>query len=150
MKTNNRYQGDPAIEITPNGASMTFRGGQPVMDQGFHNYVLISLFTKKGWWGNALTSDENKKIGSDFEEQRTIVDLQTINDYRDSVKLSLQSMLDTGIAKTIDVVITNPAINNINASILITPPGETPEQLIFLKNGLNWIAQANNPASERL
>jgi len=150
MITSNRYQGDPAVKITADGARMTFKGGQPVMDQGFHNAVQISLFTKKGWWGNTLFSNSNKKIGSDFEDIRTIVDIKTINDYRDSAEKALKWMKSTGIAKTIEITITNPTMNNIKSSILIQPPGETAEQLVFLKNGLNWINQAFNPASERL
>lgn len=150
MKTNNRYQGDPAVKITENGATMTFKGGQPIMDQGFHNAVLISLFTKKGWWGNTLAKTEDEKIGSDFEDIRTIVDIQTLNDYRDSVNVALKWMKTQGIAKNIEVEVTNPYLNQIRTSIKIQPPGETFEEFLLLNNGTNWIGQALHPVSERI
>ena len=144
----NRYQGDPAVRITEYGASMRFLGGQPVMDQGLENSVQISLFTLSGWWGNALLADANK-IGSDFEEQRTIVDVQTIQDYTDAARLALQWMADNRIADKIDVTITNPTLDHIKATISIYPPGHDAMKLLFNKSGLNWIAQAVNPAHER-
>ena len=48
----NRFQGDVAVSITEDGAKMKFINGQPVMDQGLENAVLISLFTKKGYFEN--------------------------------------------------------------------------------------------------
>lgn len=145
-----RFQGDPAVEITEKGARMKFTGGQPVMDQGLHNYVLISLFTRPGWWGNVFTTDENKKIGSNFSIPRTIVDVKTVNDYRDLAQLALRPMKSTGLASNIDVEITNPKIDSINIAIKIYPPGQDALKLLFTKNGMSWIEQALNPASERL
>lgn len=150
MKTNNRYQGDPAIKITENGATMTFKGGQPIMDQGFHNAVLISLFTKKGWWGNTLAKTEDEKIGSDFEEIESIIELQTINNKRDQANVALKWLKTRSIAKTIDVEVINPYLNQIHGSIKVQPPGETFEEFLLLNNGTNWIGQALHPASERL
>ena len=145
----NRFQGDPAVKITENGARMKFIGGQPVMDQGLENAVQISLFTKKGWWGNFLLG-ENEKIGSNFESIRVVVDIQTINDYRDDAVLALKWMTDVGLASKIDVTVTNPYINQIWTKIIITPPGQDAMELLFIKNGLNWILQAQNPAHERM
>src|SRR4030042_6353573 len=91
----NRFQGDPAVKITPDGAKMKFIGGQPVMDQGLHNTVQISLFTKKGWWGNILFTQDSKKIGSDFEIQlnQPIVELKTINDDINAANKALEWMI---------------------------------------------------------
>jgi phage gp46-like protein len=144
-----RFQGDPAIKLTPSGATMEFKGGQPVMDQGLENAVIISLFTKKGYWGNVLVSDENKKIGSDFEQVRTIIDIQTINDYTDSINVALKWMKDSGLVSKIDVNVTNPSQDQIKAEIILYPPRQTEIELLFIKNGLNWIQQAQNPAYER-
>jgi len=144
-----RFQGDPAIKLTPSGATMDFNGGQPVMDQGLENYQIISLFTKKGWWGNILFENVNQKIGSDFEEIRTIIDIQTINDYTDAARTALKSMKDSGLAKSIDINVTNPSNDFIKISILTTPPSKDITELLFIKNGLNWIQQAQNPAHER-
>ncbi len=149
LNTKNRYQGDPAIELTPSGASMTFKGGQPVMDQGIENAVIISLFTKPGWWGNTLITDENKKIGSTFEQIRTIIDVQTINDITDAATQALAWMKNSNLANKTEVTVTNPIGDQIKTAILIMPPGQDARKLLFLKNGLNWISQAQNPAHER-
>ena len=146
----NRFQGDPKITLTPDGASMMFKGGQPVMDQGIENAAILSLFTQSGWWGNALISDVNKKIGSNFERQRTIIDVQTINDVYDDAVSALKWMQDSGLASNIDVTVTNPVGDQIKTAVVISPPGQDAKKLLFLKNGINWIAQAQNPAHERI
>jgi len=150
MTTFNRFQGDPAIQITEQGASMTFKGGQPVMDQGLENGVIISLYTKKGYWGNTLLRKDSQKIGSNFSEPRTIVDLETINDYTDDARTALRWMKTENIASKIDINITNPYNDQIYTDIKITPPGQDTQELLFFKNGINWINQAQNPAHERL
>ena len=148
----NRFQGDPAVKITEDGAKMKFINGQPVMDQGLHNAVLISLFTKKGYWGNSLITEESKKIGSDVEKTalEPIVSIQSINNMTDAIDKALGWMVDTKLSQEIEITVTNPSSNNLRASIKITPPGRDSQTLLFLKNGLNWIAQAQNPAAGRL
>lgn len=145
-----RFQGDPAISITESGASMTFRGGQPVMDAGLENYVLISLFTLPGWWGNVLTTDPNKKIGSNFSRPRTHVEVRTINEITDDAKTALQAMTDSGLASKIDITVTNPRADEIRTTVKISPPGQDVRTLIFTLNGLAWTAQAVDPAHRRL
>jgi len=151
MTIYNRFQGDPAVNITEDGAEMKFIGGQPVVDQGFENAALISLFTKKGWWGNTLFQKQSEKIGSDYEIQssKPIVAISSINDINDAADKSLQWMKDLKIADEILIDIVNPNANNIKVNIKIIPPGRTPEELLLFKNGLNWKAQAVNPAHER-
>ena len=148
----NRYAGDPAVTITPDGAKMKFINGQPVMDQGLENAVLISLFTKKGYWGNALITEESKKIGSDVEKTalEPIVSIQSINNMTDAIDKALSWMTDTKLSKDNEITVTNPSSNNLKATIKITPPGRDSQTLLFLKNGINWIGQAHNPANERM
>lgn len=148
--TYNRFQGDPAVKITEHGARMKFVGGQPVMDQGLENAVQISLYTKKGWWGNTLLKNENQKIGSDFQSVRVVQDVQTINDYRADAELALKWMQDEVLASKITVTVTNPYTNQIWTNITIEPPGQDAQSLLFIKNGMNWIFQATNPASDRM
>ena len=146
----NRYQGDPAIKITEDGAEMKFTGGQPEMDHGLNNYVLIALGTKKGWWGNALISSPDRQIGSNFDRQRTVVENDTINDTTDDADKALKPMIDTGLASEIEITVTNPNMNYILTDIKIYPPGQDVNELLILQNGLNWIAQAQDPTHERL
>lgn len=143
------FSGDPLIKITENGATMKLVDGQPIMDQGLENAVLISLFTKPGWWGNALIRDINKQIGSNFERQRTIVDLETINNVIDDATLALEWMKDVRLSNKIEINVTNPYMNQIHVSIKIYPPGKDAQEFIFTDNGINWISQAINPAHER-
>ena len=146
---NKRFQGDPAVKITKNGATMTIIDGQLIMDQGLENAVLIALFTKKGFWGNVLVTDPNKKIGSNFERQRTIVDVDTLNEVFDDATQALKPLIDSGLAKTIDITVINPYLNHIYTNILIKPPAKDIVELLFINNGVNWINQATNPAHER-
>lgn len=146
----NRFSGDPAIKITEDGASMTFKGGQPEMDGGLENAVLISLLTKTGWWGNDLLKQNSQKIGSDYDKKRTIVELQTILDYQDAAKRALQWMKTVGLAENINITVTNPYNNQIKTKIIIIPPGQEAGELLLFKNTTNWINQTINPANERL
>lgn len=148
----NRFQGDPSVKITPDGAKMKFISGQPEMDQGLENAAQISLFTKKGWWGNSVFVKEENKIGSDFETatQKPIVAIQTLNDIIDAASKALAWMKSSKVASKIEVTATNPNANNIRMKAIITPPGQDIQELLFLKNGVNWLAQAQNPAHERL
>ena len=145
-----RFQGDPAVKITDAGARMKFVGGQPVMDSGLENAALISLFTKPGYWGNTLESEDSKKIGSNYERQRTVVDVQTINDVRDDADAALKWMKEVKLASKINLTIINPSMDQIHVRIDIFPPGQDVKTLLLLKNGLNWINQALNPAHEEM
>lgn len=146
---NKRFQGDPAIKITENGATLKFIDGQPVMDRGLENAVLISLFTKPDWWGNILESDPNKKIGSKFERERTIVDVDTLNDVFDDATQALKPLKDSGLVESFDINVSNPYTNHIYVTIKIKPPARNEIELLFIKNGVNWISQATDPAHER-
>lgn len=152
MTIYNRFAGDPAVTITPDGAKMKFINGEPVKDQGLENAVLISLFTKRGYWGNSLISEESKKIGSDVEVTalEPIVSIQSVNNMTDAIDRALKWMTDTKLSKDNEITVTNPSSNNLRATIKITPPGRDSQTLLFLKNGLNWIGQALNPAAERM
>lgn len=152
MTIYNRFAGDPAVTITPDGAKMKFINGQPVVDQGLENAVLISLFTRRGYWGNSLISEESKKIGSDVEVTalEPIVSIQSVNNMTDAIDRALKWMTDTKLSQDNDITVTNPSSNNLRATIKITPPGRDSQTLLFLKNGLNWIGQALNPAHTRM
>lgn len=152
MTIYNRFAGDPSVTITPDGAKMKFINGEPVKDQGLENAVLISLFTRRGYWGNSLISEESKKIGSDVESVslEPIVSIQSVNNMTDAIDRALKWMTDTKLSQDNEITVTNPSSNNLKATIKITPPGRDSQTLLFLKNGLNWIGQALNPAHTRM
>lgn len=141
------FQGDPKLILTKNGSDMVFRGGQPVLDQGVENQVNISLFTRPGWAGNALFSNPQQQIGSDFEETNEgPITLTKLADIEDSARRALQSDIFGNIIPTT----TNPVGQRLNTVIRIEPPGRDILQLLVEKNGLNWVAQKINPAHERI
>jgi len=142
-----RFQGDPAVKITPDGADMVFRGGQPEMDQGLENAVLISLFTKPDYWGNSIF-EESQQIGSEYQQPRTVIDIETIDDINRSAEDALEWMTDTGLASSVDVETINPT-GQSTTRIKIAPPGEDLQEFIFTENGQTWISQAANPAHAR-
>lgn len=141
------FQGDLRLTLDENGASMEFIGGQPVMDQGLENQAIIALFTSPGWAGNALFVSQDQKIESDFEEAtRQALTLTALNDIRDAAEKALESP----VFGTVTVEVTNPKANRLNVLINIQPPGQDIKTLLVTRNGLNWTAQAINPAHRRL
>jgi phage gp46-like protein len=146
----NRFQGDIKVKITLDGAKMKFTDGEPVRDKGIENAISIALFTKPGWWGNTLIRETNKKIGSDFERQRVIVDVDTLNEVRDDANRALQPLLDTNLLSKFDLIATNPNLNYIEVKIKTYSPGQDIKELLFFTNGINWVNQAEDPAYRKM
>jgi len=145
--TINIYQGDPALVLGENGSRLVFKGGQPVMDQGLENLVLISLFTKPGWIGNTLFQDPAQQIGSDFlDAANQSITVSSLNDMIQAAKRAL----DDPVFGTVTVNVSNPNSYRLNFAIRIEPPGQDAMDLLLEKNGLNWIFQNLNPAHERI
>ena len=144
------FTGDPRIFISENGASFRFIGGQPVMDAGLENYAIISLFTRKGYWGNKLVSDPNKKIGSDFEKTAELpITVSNMNKLKRVAESALSVMVTSCAAESVEVDVSNPSGYQKAVKILITPPGgRDPVAVLLSKNGKNWEFQADNPAYE--
>ena len=141
--TPDRFSGDPRHLLTPQGSDIDYEGGQPVMDQGLENQALISLFTRKGWFGNVFLPPA-EQIGSDFEETcANPLTLTSINaDIPNSAELALKSPLFPSIA----VSVTNPQSWDIRIVITLGPGSS----MTLDRRGMLWSAQAQNPASGRL
>lgn len=135
------YSGDPKLTLDSNGLDLTFTGGNPEMDQGFENFVTISLFTGPDYWGNTLKKTK-LKYGSTFYK-RTMIDKEpiTLANMR-SWEKAIQADLKYSPFGNITVAITNPQSSQIKLVIGIAPPTGNPVELVFLKNGQNWINQA--------
>jgi hypothetical protein len=143
----NIFSGDPYLTLGVDGSELHYKGGQPVMDQGIENQALIALFTSKGWAGNALFEDINQQIGSDFiEAANQPITLQSLVDIEQAALRALESPLFGNIT----VTVTNPESSIIKVEITIEPPGQDSAIIILTRNGLNWQAQASNPAHERI
>lgn len=143
----NSYQGDPKLVLGKDGASLVYKGGQPIMDQGIENFILISLFSAEGWAGNALIDDPDKKIGSDFEEStKGPITLSKLNDIRQAAERALQNPT----LGMVTVNVTNPRADDIRVEIIVEPPGQDVATLIITRDGQLWLNQAINPANERI
>ena len=137
------FSGDPYLTLGPDGSRLTFVGGQPVMDQGLENQAIIALFTTPGWAGNFLFRDPNQKIESDFiEAANQPITLQSLTDVEQAAVRALQSPAFGRVTATAS----NPTSDRINVEILIEPPGQDSATIILTRNGLNWQAQALDPA----
>ncbi len=141
------FSGDPRIFINDNGASLTFKGGQPVLDAGLENAVIISLFTKPGYWGNLLRDNDTEQIGSDFEETAALpVSVSNMRKLQRVTEKALEWLKSARVASDVEVTISNPSQSYINVAVLVTPYGSTPTEILLAKSGKNWIFQADNPA----
>jgi phage gp46-like protein len=146
------WEGDPRIEITEAGADMVYRGGQPVMDRGFENAVLLSLFTAPDWEGNRLLTGKHEAIGSLYESVVSgPITLTSLDRIAGAARTALKWLLESGIASRMEAEAANPDGRQIAVTIRIYPPGGgDPAVLTLLKNGPNWIAQKDDPAYRRL
>ena len=142
-----RYQGDPKLTLDADGADLVFKGGQPEMDRGLENYVLMLLFTKKGWSGNTLFQDPDQRVESDFEKEANepITAAMLVN-VGQAAERALNRMISTKMASKIIAQARNPEGQRLEVGILIQPPGQDIQVLLLEKNGQNWINQAVDPA----
>jgi len=144
------FQGDPAVNLTSDGANLKFIQGQPVMDKGFENAVLFSLFTKENWAGNDLFDQTDQKIGSDFEESMLLpINLDGINKRRQAAENALAWMKNQGKVKDVIVTVTNPSADIIIVNIDITPPNGDAVNLTLENFGASWRFQRDDPAHRR-
>jgi len=141
------FSGDPYITLGPNGSRLHYTGGQPVMDQGIENLAIIALFTRQGWAGNTFFTDPNQEIGADFVDAAN--QPITINSLTDVEQAAVRA-LDSPAFGRVTATATNPVSDRLVVRILIEPPGQDSATIILTRNGLNWQAQAVNPAHARV
>ncbi len=144
------FQGDPAINLTSDGADLKFIEGQPVMDKGYENAVLISLFTKQDWAGNDLFDQTDQKLGSDFEETMMLpINRDGLNKRRQAAENALSWLKNQGKFKDVVVTVTNPSSDIIIVDIIITPPSGENVNLTLENFGAAWRFQRDDPAHRR-
>lgn len=147
----NRFQGDPKLILDEDGADLKFQGGQPVMDRGVENAVFMSLHTREGWVGNVFATSPSEKMGSKFEElMDQPITLASLGAIRKAALDALQWMIDTKLAASVSVEVSNPKGSAIKTTITVTPPSGDAIVLLSLKHGVNWVYQKLEPAYERI
>jgi hypothetical protein len=147
--TYDQWSGDPRITITPNGADFTYRSGQPVMDQGVGNQLVLALFTRKKdprtgfpWCGNVFLQPR-QRVGSDF--LAVAEGVLTISTVTQDIPNAAKAALDDPIFAVKSVDVTNPVANYVKAQITVGVG-----DLTIKGNRDNWQAEYMNPASRRL
>lgn len=130
-------QGDPKIGIGPNGAYLNWIDGQPQMDQGLENSVLIGLFTSPGWAGNKfLAGDE--QIGSNFEiSAHGPITRSKLSEIEQEAVLAL-----SGPLYEVSAGASNPTGHRLDVTIGLRPPGADMSLVVLSRNGRNWLNQA--------
>jgi len=136
--------------LTANGSTIRFYGGQPVMDAGVENYILICLFTLVGWCGNFLMEKPEQRVGSDFEtEAAKPITKRSQNDVKEAAERALADGVSSGLFSSVSVEVTNPSGLMRYVRIVVSSPGGETE-LLLIQNGLNWLAQATDPAYKKI
>ena len=100
------YSGDLQINIDGQGDwDLTYENGQPFMTDGFTTCVTLAIFGDPDFWQNKLTNDPAEKYISEFPEviRTGKVNNATINNGNSAIRNALKFMIDTGMAKSINV-----------------------------------------------
>lgn len=143
----NRFDGDLKLFLDEDGAYCRWVNGQPIMDRGLENSVLIALLTKNDdYWGNYLETDEHEKLGSLFTDIiGQPITLDTFNTARTNAEKDLQFLTKMKIANAVNMKIQSPTYNSIEAVIrIISPQSET--ELVLSNMGDVWKYQLIDPA----
>jgi phage gp46-like protein len=144
---NDRYEGDPRIYLEEDGAEMDLRGGQPIMDQGLENTVLITLLTDEGWQLNKLETDSRKHIGSKFlRVARRTITADNMLDIKSAILQAFKPLEENKIIKDTEAAVSSPTGQRIEAGVLVKPVRQDPLILVLEKFGQLWLAQTSNPA----
>jgi len=145
-----RFEGDPKIFMTKDGADQLIEDGQPLMDQGIENALLILLMSED-WILNDLFDDSDQHLKSRFPaENKKEITATNLIDTEQSAMSSLAPLVSKGIAGSIVAVTENPTSNQRETTITVTAPSGVVNQLILTTNGINWIRQATDPAYRKV
>lgn len=144
-----RTQGDPKIAMLDDGADLVFLGGQPVMDSGLENAVLISLFSGAEWFGNAFAQPSARIESRFYPLTLKAITLSRLAELERAVKADLSSLVAQGVIAEPAVRVSNPSGERLVVAITISPPGAETETILLSRYGANWSAQTTNPANTR-
>jgi phage gp46-like protein len=151
------WGGDLAVFMDGTGSKIIWRGGQPVMDAGLETTIFMSLFTelyppesKRGWFGNYLNTDNKFDIGSRFlESTRVPITVTSLGNMEKEAENALAWMINSKLAKSVEAEVTNPRTNHLEIAIRVVKPDLSIQDLLLLRNGVNWIYQTLDPAHGR-
>jgi phage gp46-like protein len=145
-----RTQGDPKITIDSDGADLVFKGGQPVMDSGLENAILISLFSGAEWFGNAFASPSSGIESRFYPLTLKPVTASRLAELERAVKADLKGLVAQGAIADPAVRASNPTGDRLFIEITISPPGAKAETILLSRYGANWSVQTTHPANTRV
>ena len=149
------YEGDPKMIVSADGMRLEFKGGQPVMDRGIENSIIIDLGTKSkgidshqnGWIGNYLFNETEQKIGTEYQDsfENEPITLSGLAIREQATKEALKGK----VYGEIDSDVINPSADKIINQIKVNPPAGS---FLFQSETFSklWIFQAIDPANERV
>ncbi|MEJ2043692.1 MAG: hypothetical protein P8X74_03650 [Reinekea sp.] len=141
------FDGDPLLILGSDGTDLIFKGGQPVMDQGFLNRVNLALLTESGHWSEDLeTVDARKYKGLTLQQIKKPITRQMLIDTAKAAETDVKG----DEFKDVKATVTNPTNQSINLELQYTPPSRDPQKLRLTRNGENWIQQRDNPQNDYL
>jgi len=146
-----QYEGEPRLVMTPDGVTIEFKGTQPVMDNGLENAALISLFTDRGWWGNALLKSDEQIGKTNFEKVASgTINIGMLAQTANEARLALKWMVSLKIVQSVDARAYNRNGFGVDVEIIITGLDGSSKAFKVSKYGANWTSQVIDPAQARL
>ena len=133
--TKQTYTGDLSISINDDGDwDIEYFNGQPCMTDGFNTCVTLAIFGDPDFWQNQLTNDPAEKYISEFPEviRTGKVDNKTINDGVSAIRNALKFMIQSKMAKAINVTGSVLSVYGLKWTIDITRDDSS------VKYNINW------------
>jgi phage gp46-like protein len=142
----NLQQGDVLLCQTSNDGDISVEGGITAMSPGLETAAYLALFggnedddgrgdNKFNWWGNLDEEEESRKYRS--ETQNLLQSLPPTSGnllrIKDAVQRDYEFFISEGIATSIDVSVSIPALNRIKISADITADSRT-QKIEFEEN----------------
>jgi phage gp46-like protein len=135
---------DVLLRQTDNGGEITIEAGLLLMSEGLETAAYLSLFggneddpagtdTSRQWWGNLLDVEPERHYRS--ETQALVQSLPAIpfnlRRIEQAAARDLQWMLDAGVATSITVEATIPAVNRVRVGLVILTADGQRVELFF-------------------
>lgn len=135
---------DVVLRHTNDGGDLTIQSGLLLMSEGLETAAYLSLFggneddpagtdTAQQWWGNLLDVELERHYRS--ETQFLVRSLPAIpfnlRRIEQAAARDLQWMLDTGVAQSLTVEATIPALNRVGLGLVIITATEQRIELSF-------------------
>jgi phage gp46-like protein len=135
---------DVVLRHTNDGGDITIENGLLLMSEGLETAAYLSLFggneddpagtdTAQEWWGNLLDVEPERAYRSETQFLLHALPAIPFNLRRieQAATRDLQWMLDTGLAQSVAVEATIPALNRVGLGLVIITATEQRIELFF-------------------